>query len=71
MHDPFLVRGFQRFADGRRNIQHFVETKRPAADALGQRLAVDKFQHQEALAIGFFQIVNGGNVGMIERRENL
>jgi hypothetical protein len=39
--DAFLVRGIERLRDLMRNGQRFLHGNRAAADALGQRVAVD------------------------------
>ena len=42
----------------------------PARDAVGQRLALDQFQHQRADAVRLFEAVDRADVRMIERREH-
>ncbi len=67
MDDSFLVRRLQRFADLLRNPERFIDRNRPSLDALGQRFSIDEFHHQELASAGFFQSVDGRNVGMIQR----
>ena len=43
----------------------------PRLDPIRQRLAFHQFQDKEVCSAGFFQPVNGGNVRMIERGEQL
>ena len=46
MHDPLLVRGFERLGDLLRDRQRFVERNRAAGDALRQVVAFDQFHHE-------------------------
>ena len=43
---------------------------RPARDPLGERLALDEFQHQPAHAVGFFDAVDRADVRVIQRGEH-
>ena len=66
MRDPLVMRHLQRFTNVFRNVQRLLDRDRPTRDALGQRFAFHEFQHQETCAFRFFQIVNRGDVWMIQ-----
>src|SRR3989442_12490444 len=68
MHDALFMRGFQRFADVPGNMESFFGRNRSTLNLLSQRLAFDQFEHQEARLVGFLQIIDGGDIWMIERR---
>jgi hypothetical protein len=53
------------------DARSFVDRQRPFADFLCQRLAFNKLHHNEASSLGLFQPMDRGNVGMIERRQEL
>jgi hypothetical protein len=40
-------------------------------NAIGERRTFDQFEHQYPHATRFFEAVDGGDIGMIERREDL
>ena len=46
MDDSFLVSDFERLADVLGNIESFLNRNRSACDAVGQRFALDKFEHE-------------------------
>ena len=64
------VRRLQRVADVFRNVERFFDRNRPALDSLRERLALDQFEDEESQTLVFLEIVDGGNVGMIERGQN-
>jgi hypothetical protein len=56
--------------------QGLIESQRAGSDAFGQRGTFHQFHHQRAEGAGFFQSVQGGNIGVIEggqqrRRERI
>ena len=59
------------FRDLRRNLQRVFERDRPTLQSIRERLAFDEFKDQEAESVGLFEIVDRGNVGMIQRGEKL
>ena len=65
--DAFLVRVFQGFGDLARDGQRFFERNRPLRNPLGERRALDQFQHQRAL----LDAVDGRDIRMVERRQHL
>ena len=44
---------------------------RASRDALGQRLALDQLEHEETLAVGLLEPVDGADMRMVERGEDL
>ena len=72
MDDPFLMGGFQSFGNLAADSSAVSMGRVPLCSSRsGQRLPLDQFQNEEALAVGFFQTVDGGDVGMIERGQQL
>ncbi|MFQ5767244.1 MAG: hypothetical protein ACE5ID_04595 [Acidobacteriota bacterium] len=45
--------------------------QRPIAEALGQCVARGQLHHQEVDPLGLFHLVDAGNGGMIQRRQDL
>ena len=70
MNDALLVRRFERLRDLLGDGQRFIETNGAARDALRQILAFDEFHHQRDHVARAFNAVDGGDVGMIQRREH-
>src|SRR5262245_39405790 len=64
------MRSIQRVRDLSRDGQGIARGYRPAAQPIGQRLAVDELQHERWHAAGLFEPVDGADVRMIERREH-
>ncbi len=71
MDDPLLVSGFQRFGDLQGNGKSFLQRNRTPGDPLGEVFAFHQFHHQCSLTVGFLQPVDGGNVGVTERGQDL
>src|SRR5262245_60877591 len=71
MNDAFFVCGFKCFADATGNGQCFRNRNRTAPDSLDKRLAFDELKHEKARVVDFCDIVDGGNVGMVQRSEQL
>src|SRR5262249_9496665 len=71
MDDPLVMCRFEGFTDTLRNVQSFIERDRAAAETFGQRLAFDKFQHEEARAVSFLEIIDARDIWGIERRDHL
>jgi polyphosphate kinase len=67
MDDSFLVRRLQGFADLFRNLKRFINRDRSAFYALREGFSTNQFHDQEFPAAGFFQSINRGNVGIIQR----
>ena len=71
MNDAFVVRGLERLGDLPGDGERFVEWKTSAPNPLRERRARHELHHEEAMAFGFLQSVNRGNIGVVERRERL
>ncbi len=71
MDDPLLVRGLEGRRDLARDAERLVDGKRPARDALGQRLAFDELQDERLGAARLLEAVDVRNVRMVERGEDL
>ena len=67
--DPLLVRGLQRLGDLAREFECHVERQRSAGKTIGQGRAVDHFHHNGVPAACDFEAVDGGDVRMVQRRE--
>src|SRR5262249_45606653 len=48
------------------NLQCFFNTNGTALNPLGESLPLDKFENEETRAIHFLNVVDGGNVRMIQ-----
>jgi len=69
MDDAQFVGRLEGFGDLPRDVQRLGERKRSAGDPLGQRLAVDQFEHERAEAIGLFEPKDRADVRVVERRQ--
>jgi hypothetical protein len=67
MDDAALVRGVERVGHLDADVEQAVEAERAAGDPPVQRLALEQFHRDEALAGGFFDRVNRADVRVIER----
>ena len=75
MDDPFVMRGLARAGNLPRDRQSIREWQRArdtggSLKLLGQRDAVDEFEHQRTHTGTFLETVNGGDVRMVERGED-
>ena len=68
---PSRVRGIERVGDLNAERQHSLQFERPPGDAVLQSHPVKKFHGDERLAILLANIVNGADVGMIQRGSRL
>ena len=67
-----LVRRFERVHDLLADVRGVVRRQRSARDAIGQRLALDPLEDQVAGFVpGLLEAMDGGDVGMVERGEQL
>lgn len=65
------MRGFQGFRGLTGDLQGFVDRQRPALHPIPERFAGGQFHHQRALSLGFDQSIDDGDVGVIQRRQDL
>jgi hypothetical protein len=71
MDDAMLVRRFERCKNLPRHRQRLVERNRALRDAIGKRRPFDELQHERLHGAGLLEAVDGTDIRMIERRENL
>jgi len=71
MDDPLFVRSFERFRDLLRDRKCLVQRNRPARDAIRERLAFDELHHERGRATAVFNVIDGGDVRVIERGKHL
>ena len=71
MDDAFAVRGVERVGDFDGQAEQHIHFQRPAGDAVLQGQAVQILHGDEGLAILFANVVNGADVGMVERGSRL
>ena len=65
------MRRLQCFADLLRNLERFIDRQRTSRSmTVGQRFSLDEFHDEELPFAGFFQSVNGCDVGVIQRRQH-
>ena len=72
VHDALLVRGLERLTDLPGDVRGFIE--RQCATRLqhvGERVAFDELEHEEARLAALLQVVDRGNVLMVERGQRL
>ena len=68
MNDAFLVRRFQRVTDLFRNKENFINGQCATfSESVGQRVALDKFEHKEASRAALLKVVDSGDVLVIQR----
>ena len=58
---------FQPFGDLAADLQGFFKGEGSSAQPLGQSLALDELKDKKALAVGFFDNIDCGNIRGIER----
>jgi hypothetical protein len=71
MHDPLLVRRFERVGNLARDADRLVHRQRPLCDPIGEGRSLDQLQHECARTGGVLEAVNVADVLMIERGEQL
>jgi hypothetical protein len=71
MNDALLMRGFKCLGDLSCDRQRLIDRNRTARDAAGKRLAFDQFHYECWRVSCVFNVEDGGDVWMIERREDL
>ena len=68
---PFSWAASSAVGDLLRDRERLVERDRSAGDAIGERRPFDQLQHQRAHTSGLFEAVDGADVRMVQRREDL
>ena len=67
MHDAFGVGSIERVGDLNAKIEHEVGGQRLSVDPVLERLAFEIFHGQKGLALLFADIVDGADVGVVQR----
>ena len=77
MDDALVVRRFDGVGDLTCNPQRFVDRQctarligQTALDDVGERVTIDELENEVLNAVGFFETVDGADVGMIHRGEH-
>src|SRR5262249_14847984 len=70
MGDAAFMGGVQAVADALCNVQRVFYGNAPARDALRQIFALNQFEHEITRAFRYLEVVNDGDIRMVERREN-
>jgi hypothetical protein len=65
--DALGVGGVERVGNFDAEIEKKLQIQGTSADGMFQRFAVETFHGQVGLAVGFSDVVDGANVGMIQR----
>ena len=71
MDDAQFMRGFEGLRDLLRDRQRVGKRYRAMRDAVGERRALDQFEHERMRRAAVFKAIDGGDVWMIERGEHL
>ena len=71
MDDAFRMRRLERLGRLARDRQRLVHRQRPLMKAIGQRRAFDELEDERDDVFAFFERVDGGDVRVIQRREDL
>ena len=67
MHDALRVRGVERVGDLDADVDNLLDLERAGRDAIVQCLALHPFHDDERLAIVLADVVDGADVGMVQR----
>jgi hypothetical protein len=71
MHDAEIVRRFQRVGGLARDLKGFINWKRTLVKAIRQGRPFNELHYQGDSALGFFEAVDGGDVRVIQRCQDL
>ncbi len=71
MDDALLMRGLQAFGNLLRDGNSFVDGDRAARQPLGEVFAFDQLQRQREDTLALLEPVDRGDVGMVQRCEEL
>src|SRR5262245_47004888 len=71
MADPFLVRGFECIENLAREGERVFDRDWTSAHPFGERLPLNQFEDQVALTIGLGEVIDRGDVGMIQGSDGL
>ena len=71
MDDALVVRLLERLGDLPRDLERLVDRDRAPREALLEVLALDELEREEGLAVGLLEPVDGGDVRVVERGEQM
>ena len=71
MDDALFMRRLKRLGNLLGDVQRLFEGNRTFLDSLGQGWPFDQLQDQTMNPVGLFQAIDGGDVGMIERSQDM
>ena len=71
MDDALLVRGFERIRNLPRDRHGVTDGNRAARDQIGECFAFNELEDDARQVLGLLEAVDGGDVGMIQCREQL
>src|SRR5438132_13524501 len=71
MNDAGSMCGGECTSGLRRDIEHFTELHRRALHPLTQRLTINEFSRDEVNGISLINLMDGDDVGMVQRRSSL
>jgi hypothetical protein len=66
VNDTFLVRCFQCIGNVHCDIERFIDRNRATLNTVRDRFPFDQFHDEESCVVRFLQIVNGGDVRVVE-----
>ncbi len=67
VNDALLVCGFEGFGNLEYEFEGFFDRDRAALEPIGQGVAFDQFEDEEPRAVVFFEAIDCGDVGMVQR----
>ena len=71
MHDADVVRRFERVGGLPRDLKGFIGRERALPNAIREGRPFDELHDQRDSAVGFLEAVDGGDVWVIQRRQDL
>ena len=69
--DAFFMRGFERLGDLTRDRQRLIERDGALRQTIRQRGSLDQFQHERRHVAGFFETVEGRDMRVVQRGQEL
>ena len=71
MEDPGVVSGLERVRNLNADVHRVGDRHRPARDQVAERRPFDQFQHETLDAVDILAAIDGRDVGMTQRRQDL
>ena len=69
VNDPFGMRGRKAIRNLAADVEHLLDRQRLAGDSLLERAAIEQFQHDVRLPFVLADVVDGADIGVVERRD--